>query len=275
VIIATAVLFAMGSLGTSLAHSIDWLIAGRVVVGVAIGIASFAVPLYISEISPARIRGSLVSLNQLMITIGIVVSYFVDDLFAPVSEGWRYMFACGAIPAAILGFGMLFLPGTPRWLMRQGREKEARNVLEKVSAGENVDADLRIMRESLAEESGGGWSEIAVPWMRPVLIIGIGIMVLQQMIGINTVIYYAPTIFQMAGFRSATAAISATVGVGLINVLMTVVAIRLIDRWGRKPLLYVGLTGMVISLLVLGVAFEAQAALGASLIWVAVGFIVL
>lgn len=274
-IIFTAVIFALGSFWTSMAHSVDWLIAGRVVIGVAIGVASFTVPLYISEIAPTRVRGALVSLNQLAITIGIVVSYLVDDAFAGVSHGWRYMFLMGVIPAVILGIGMLFLPRTPRWLMSKNKEDEARLVLNKLSGGEDIEKDVRDMKKAMTEESGGSWSELALPWLRPALIIGIGLMFIQQVTGINTVIYYAPTIFQMAGFETATVAITATIGVGIVNVLMTVVAIWLVDKWGRKPLLSVGLIGMVIALGILGLAFLKQETLGTGLKWVTVGSLML
>lgn len=275
VIIGTAVIFFVGSFWTSMAHSVSLLIAGRVVIGVAIGVASFAVPLYISEISPPRVRGALVSLNQLAITIGIVLSYLIDDAFAHLPHGWRYMFLIGIFPAMILGIGMLFLPRTPRWLMSKGKEDEASLVLEKLSGKEDVAKSIREIKRTMDEESGGSWSELARPWLRPTLIIGIVLMFIQQVTGINTVIYYAPTIFQMAGFQSATSAISATVGVGIVNVLMTVVAIWLVDKWGRKPLLSVGLIGIVVSLGILGFAFKEQAVLGAGLKWVAVGSLVL
>ncbi|MCD4783870.1 MAG: sugar porter family MFS transporter [Candidatus Eremiobacteraeota bacterium] len=274
-IIYTAIIFAAGSFATSLAHSVDWLIAGRVIIGLAIGVASFTVPLYISEISPPKIRGALVSLNQLAITIGIVLSYLVDRGFASFPHGWRYMFLVGVIPSAILGFGMLFLPRSPRWLLGKKREDEARLVLEKVVPAEQVEGDIEEIKKSFAKEKGASWSELGVAWLRPALIIGVVMMLIQQCTGINTVIYYAPTIFQMAGFKSAMAAISATIGVGIVNVLMTVVSIALIDRVGRKPLLYVGLTGMIISLGVLGFAFKETAALGAGLKWVAVGSLIL
>ena len=270
-IIACACVFFVGSFATASAHSVHALMWGRVVIGLAIGAASFAVPLYISEISPSRVRGALVSLNQLMITIGIVLSYLVDDLFAGFEHGWRYMFLMGIGPALLLGVGMLFLPASPRFLMGRGREGAAREVLERLHGRADVEDDLAAIRENAAEESAGGWSELAQPWLRPALIIGVGIMFIQQATGINTVIYYAPTIFQMAGFQSDVVAISATLGVGVANVLFTIVAIRLVDRWGRKPLLSLGLVGIVASLFVLGMAFYMQDVLGAALRWVTVG----
>lgn len=273
-IIVAAVVFFLGSLGTGLAPSTDWLIVGRIVIGVAIGVASCVVPLYIAEIAPPERRGALVSLNQLAITIGIVASYGVDQIFAGFDEGWRYMFLCGVIPAFVLGVGMLFVPESPRWLVRHGHLKKARAVLVRAVGAERADDELIALEESSGVESGGGFRRLLERWLRPALIIGVGIMFFQQFTGINTVIYYAPTIFEMAGFKGAPAAMTATIMVGVTNVVFTVVSLALIDRLGRKPLLYVGLSGMVLSLFVLGLAFAEEAALGAAAKWVSVGSLV-
>ncbi|MBD3426902.1 MAG: sugar porter family MFS transporter [Candidatus Omnitrophica bacterium] len=272
VIIATAVIFTLGSIVTAMAPGVSLLIAGRLVIGVAIGIASFAVPLYISEISPARARGALVSLNQLAITVGIVLSYVVDFLLAG-QKSWRGMFALGVVPAAILGIGIFFLPASPRWLMSRSLVHRAREVLRRVRAGGNVEKELSDIESSLQQETGG-WKELLKPWMRKPLIIGIGIMFFQQVTGINTVIYYAPTIFEFAGFGSASVAILATMGVGIVNVIMTIVSIKVIDRIGRRPLLFIGLAGMVVSLSALGLAFGMKG-LSHILKWVAAGSLIL
>ena len=271
VIIGTSVLFAVGSGWAGIAHSVDSLITSRVIVGFAIGVASFTVPLYISEIAPRRVRGALVSLNQLAITIGIVVSYLVDDAFAGTSHGWRYMFLAGIAPALVLGIGMLFMPESPRWLIAHKRKADAGLILDRVMGPEQAAREMESIEAGLSKETKTSWSELAAPWMKMPLFIGVGIVFVQQMTGINTVIYYAPTIFQMAGFESNQAAIGATVGVGAVNVLMTVVAIWLIDKVGRKPLLYIGLAGMIASLAVLGIAFKASAGAGGTLKWVSVG----
>jgi len=159
--------------------------------------------------------------------------------------------------------------------MIKGRDSEAIKVLEKIDSDRDAERDVVEIKESLSEEKGGGLKELFVPWLRTPLLIGIGIMFFQQMTGINTVIYYAPTIFQMAGFKSAGAAIAATIGVGALNVLMTIVAIYVIDKLGRKPLLSIGLAGMVIALGTLGFAFKMEAALGGALKWVSVGSLLL
>ncbi len=252
-LIQVAILFIIGAIGTALAPSPTLLAIGRVVVGVAIGIASFTAPLYISEVSPPAIRGKLVSLNQLMITLGIVVSYLADYGLAD-KEAWRWMFGLAAIPALILLIGLFFVPESPRWLMGRSRDDEARGVLERVRESGDVSAELAEIKADLSLQEGS-WRELLNPSLRRPLIIGIGLAAFQQFTGINTVIYYAPTIFQLAGLRSASAAILATVGVGVVNVLLTIVALRMLDRAGRRPLLLWGLVGMVISLGVLGAAF--------------------
>ncbi len=271
VIFCTAVIFALGTVIASTASSMHLVIAGRVVLGIAIGIASYTVPLYISETSPARIRGALVSLNQLMITIGILVSYLVDDVFATTQYTWRGMFAVGIVPAVILGVGLIFLPSSPRWLMARKREDDARDVLRRLVQASEIDTQMEEMRVSIANESvSGGWKDLCQPWIKPAFLMGIAIMFFQQATGINTIIYYAPTIFQMAGFTSETAAITATVAVGAVNVAMTIVSLFLVDRLGRRPLLLIGLIGMVVSLIIVGIAFSFGDSLGEGLKWASV-----
>jgi len=253
-IIVTALLFAIGAVGAALAQTVGGIIGFRILIGVAIGVASYTAPLYISEISPPQARGALVSLNQLMITCGIVVSYLVDYVLA-ASESWRWMFALGAVPAAILLLGMLALYESPRWLVSQDRIEDARDALTHITGSENVDKQIQKIQKSLTVKQGS-WKEVFEPWVRPALIAGVGIMFFQQITGINTIIYYAPTIFEFAGIESHKISILATLGVGVVNVVMTLVAIWLIDRIGRKPLLYIGLTGMALSLGFLGFAFS-------------------
>jgi SP family galactose:H+ symporter-like MFS transporter len=272
VLILTAAIFALGAVGTALAPSVAWLIVGRVIVGAAIGVASFTAPLYISEVSPVDIRGRLVSLNQIALTAGIVISYLVDYALSG-ARGWRWMFGLAAIPAAALGIGMLFVPESPRWLVGRALPDQARAVLRRIRGTASVDRELKEIQTGL-DQQGGRWSELLSPLARPALIVGIGLAIFQQVTGINTVIYYAPTIFQFAGFKSASVAILATVGVGVVNVLMTIAAMLLLDRVGRRPLLLTGLVGMVLSLGVLGLAFSLPNLLQ-ELGWIAVGSLML
>lgn len=271
VIIVTAVIFFLGSIFSAAANSPEMLIWSRILIGLAIGVASFTVPLYISEISPTNIRGALVSMNQLAITIGILGSYFIDQYFASFTLSWRLMFFVGVIPSILLAIGMIFLPDTPRWLVFAGKDDEARKIIAKIESEDKAEQELNIIKNSIKEESGSSYLDLLKPSLKPALIIGIGLMFFQQMTGINTIIYYAPTIFKMAGFVSETAAIAATVSVGIVNVLLTVVSMFLIDRLGRKPLLYGGLVGMTAGLMLLGLAFQFADQLGSSLKWISIG----
>jgi len=253
-IIIAAIIFGAGAIFTALTPNIYALIAGRIGVGIAIGMASFIAPMYIAEVAPVNIRGALVSLNQLAITIGIVISYLVDFAFAPTG-GWRWMLGLAVIPSLVLGIGMFFMPSSPRWLLSKGITEKAHSVLERIRMTKNVDGEIKEIKDSLALEKECKWADLLDPTVRPALIVGIGLAAFQQLTGINTVIYYAPTILLFAGLPSAAVSILATAGIGVINVIMTVVAIYLIDRIGRRPLLLIGLVGMVFSLLILGIAF--------------------
>jgi sugar porter (SP) family MFS transporter len=262
-LIVSAIVFGFGAIGAALAPGTGWLVAARIVAGAAIGIASFVAPLYISEIAPVAIRGKLVSINQVALTSGIVISYGVDYAFAG-AQAWRWMFALAVIPAAAFGIGLLFIPDSPRWLVARGRIDDARAVLQRIREPTEIPAELSSIRQSAGQQKAA-WSELLAPLVRPAMIVGIGLAVAQQVTGINTVIYYAPTVLKFAGFSSAPVAILASVGVGCVNVALTLVAMLLIDRVGRRPLLLVSLAGMALSLFALGFAFslpQASASLG-------------
>jgi MFS transporter, SP family, galactose:H+ symporter len=234
VMLNIAVLFIIGALVSAFAGSVDALLAGRFLIGICIGIVSFVAPLYIAEIAPPRHRGKLVSLNQLAITIGILVSYIVDTAFA-VEGSWRWMLGLGALPGILLAVGMAYLPESPRWLLKSGRETEAANVLKRVRGSADVIAEIADIKADLKlERDTIGWRQLLGPTFRRPMLLGVGLAIFQQITGINTVIYYAPTIFQSAGFKSATAAILATAGVGVINVAFTIVALRIVDGPGRR-----------------------------------------
>jgi sugar porter (SP) family MFS transporter len=214
--------------------------------------------MYLSEMSPPRSRGIMTSLNQVALTLGILVAYGVDYLFTPTSN-WRAMFAVGLIFGTILLVGMIYMPESPRWLIGKHRKGEAETVLRKVRGTAAVQDEIQETEQTItAEQGGGGLAALEAPALRTPLIIGVGLAILQQVTGINTVIYYAPTIFQAAGFTSASASIAATAGVGAVNLLVTIIAAFLVDRLGRRPLLLTSLAGMVLGLLVLGLAFIAS-----------------
>lgn len=262
VMLVLALLFVVGALISAVALSVGVLIAARILIGVCIGVVSFVAPLYIAEVAPPDRRGALVSLNQLAITIGILVSYIVDSAFAG-SGSWRWMLGLGAAPGLVLAAGMLVLPESPRWLMKRGREDEARAVLFRTRRNnKSVDREITEIKEDLAlERKTPGSRVFFAPSMRWPLFIGIGLAILQQVTGINTIIYYAPTIFFSAGFQSASASILATAGVGVVNVLMTILALRIIDKAGRRALLLTGTAGMAVSLLVFAIGFAYGGAL--------------
>ncbi|WP_137291234.1 sugar porter family MFS transporter [Natronorubrum halophilum] len=270
-ILVGAVVFFAGSLIMAIAPTVEVLILGRIVDGIGVGFASVVGPLYISEISPPKIRGSLVSLNQLTITSGILIAYLVNYAFSSGGE-WRWMLGLGMVPAAVLFAGMLFMPESPRWLYERGRESDAREVLSRTRSEGQVGDELREIKATIRTESGT-LRDLLQPWVRPMLIVGVGLAVFQQVTGINTVMYYAPTILESTGFAD-TASILATVGIGAVNVVMTVVAVLLIDRTGRRPLLLTGLAGMTGMLAVLGAAFYMPG-LSGIIGWVATGSLML
>jgi MFS transporter, SP family, galactose:H+ symporter len=254
-LIFTAIIFVAGALICAAAADMTMLIVGRAIVGLGIGFASSTVPLYISEVSPAGARGWQVSLFQFAITVGILVAYLVDYGFTR-SGGWRWMLGLAVVPGAALGLGMLVLPESPRWHAQHGNVQKARSVLVKVRGTEDVDAEMREIEATLTQaHEHGRISDLWLPEVRVAMVVGIGLAILQQVTGINTVIYYAPKIIQSAGISSASGAILATAGIGLVNVVMTIVAMWLIDRVGRRPLLLVGIAGMTVSLGVLGYVF--------------------
>jgi sugar porter (SP) family MFS transporter len=257
-LIVTALIFVAGAIVCAAAAAVGTLIAGRIIVGLGIGLASSTVPVYISEVSPPGARGWQVSLFQLAITVGILGAYFVDYGFA-ASGGWRWMLGLAVVPGALLGLGMLAMPETPRWLAKHGHAETARKVLARIRGTQDVQAEFREIQSALSQaEERGHFSDLLAISVRPALIVGIGLAIFQQITGINTVIYYAPIIIQSAGIPSASGAILATAGIGLVNVLMTIVAMWLIDRVGRRPLLLAGICGMGISLGVLGFVFRTH-----------------
>lgn len=274
VILASAVIFTLGALWSGFAPNIGQLIVARLFLGIAIGVSSFAVPLYIAEISPADKRGSLVSMFQLMITIGVLASYLSDLMFADESDVscWRPMFYIGVVPALILLIGMAFMPESPRWLISRGRHEEGRAVLARIGGEAAMEESYRTISRELAKSKSekSGFRELMKPWLRNAVIIGVGIMFFQQFVGINTVIYYSPKIFLMAGFDGAISAIWAAVGVGVVNLLFTVVSVYFVDRLGRRKLYFVGLTGIFVSLLLLGLCFTNFSSLGEMGKWLSI-----
>jgi SP family galactose:H+ symporter-like MFS transporter len=264
VVLASALVFAIGAIGSAAAPEVVTLTIARIFLGVAIGLASATVPVYISEVAPPQVRGRLVTFFQLAVTVGIVVAYLVSLAFDPV-EGWRWMLGLGAIPALALGIGMLTVPPSPRWLVMEGRRDDAREVLLEIRTGGDqvVEDEITEIEDGLRSEGHGKWRDLLDPTVRAALVVGVGLAILQQVSGINTVIYYAPTIIKFTGIESSAASIVASIGVGIVNVALTVVAIRLLDRAGRKPLLLWGSALMAIALASLAIVFATHSNSGA------------
>ena len=273
IILATALIFILGSVMCAFAPNVYILIISRIFVGFAVGIVNFVVPLYLSEISPKNLRGTLVSLYQWAITSGILFSYFINAAFAQAVYNWRWMLFAGVLPGLILFVGMCLMSDTPRWLVSKNREDEAKNVFKKIEPDIDAEKEIQDIKTTLNSEIKEK-KFIFKKWMLMPFVVGIGIMFAQICTGINTIIYYAPTIFKTAGFDSNLTAIYATTGIGVVNFIMTIVAVFFTDKIGRKPLLYFGLTGVMLSLFALGTSFAFANVLGSSLKWVAVGSLI-
>ena len=285
VLVASALVFTVGAFLAALAPSATVLTASRVVLGLGIGTASNLVPVFIAEVAPPRHRGRLVGLNQLMITLGIVLAYVANYALEHVSHSWRWMFGLAAVPAVLFGVGMLLLPESPRWLALKGRTDAARAVLTRLrgrTRSAAVDAELAEMTAGAADGKradrksaaprAGRWRALAGRSVRPALVAGVGLQILGQASGVNTVIYYAPKIFQSSGLGSSSS-ILATVGVGIVNLLMTPVGMLAVDRFGRKKLLAGGAAVMSLALAGLAVTL-AVGDQGSSFAWFAVLFVV-
>ena len=260
VLILSAILFAVSSLGIATPMSLNWFVFFRLIGGLGIGIASMLAPMYISEIAPANIRGRLVSINQLGIVSGILLIYFVNATIAGwhneawnISTGWRWMFGSGVFPSIIFLILLFFVPESPRWLAQKERWDDAELILSKVNGSQKARVELEEIKGALNIEKTS-FSDILKPGIRKALIIGIILCIFSQVTGINAIMYYAPEIFKSTGDASGSALMQ-TVLVGIINVLFTLVAIKYVDRWGRRTLLLIGCAGMAVCLAIVGSAF--------------------
>ncbi len=249
-----AAIFAVGTIGCTLAPNATVFVIARFVVGVAVGATSATVPTYLSELAPSRLRGALSSLNQLMIVSGILIAYVVDWLLSGSAE-WRVMIAIGIVPAALLLIGMATLPETPRWLVKQGREDEARQVISAAQGEVDVNAEVAGIREviRLDGEQRGTLRDLAAKWVRPMVVVALILAIGQQFSGVNAINLYAPTIFKNLGIGTSNA-LFASIVLGIVKVAFTAWVIFVVDRWGRKPLLLLGNILMSTTLVLLGIA---------------------
>ena len=271
----SAALFSISAIGCAVCGSFDALVAYRIIGGVGIGIVSIVSPIYISEVSPARIRGTLVSLYQLAVTIGFLLAYLMNwvidtngnfavsgDLWTNMwnCEMWRGMLGSETLPALLFFFIIFFIPESPKWLIVNGKLDKASGVLNKIYATEaEVKEEIAVTRESLKGETKGKWSDLLKPGILVAVIAGSAIAILGQFMGVNAVLYYGPKIFSDAGFDNP---MFSTVLVGVVNCVTTVLAVFIIDKVGRKQLIYWGVSGMIICLVAIGIYFAWGAAIG-------------
>ncbi|MBY6362497.1 sugar porter family MFS transporter [Rhodococcoides corynebacterioides] len=256
----TSAVFALGAVAAALAMSVEMLVVARVVLGVAVGASSVVVPTYIAEIAPKASRGWLVSLNQLMLTAGIFVSYLIGYALAE-SQNWRWMVGLAAIPAVIMFVGLFTLPESPRWLASHGRQDEARSVLMRSRTEAEATEELAEIAEASRAEARFTFRDLLTPRLRPAVVLGVTVAAASQLVGVNAVIYYTPTLLKQSGFGDS-AAILSSVGIGAVLMVVTGLTLVFIDRVGRRPLLLGGIGTVVASLVYLGTLYLVYGAEG-------------
>jgi MFS transporter, SP family, arabinose:H+ symporter len=261
VLIAAALLFIIGTAGSAIPATFSGYIIFRIIGGIGIGFTSTLCPLYIAEIAPAKYRGRLVAMNQLAVVTGIFIVYFINMGIAGIGDhawgvenAWRWMFGVGIIPGALFLGLLFFVPESPRWLITQGRAEESLPILVKIHGEELARQEVLDIKETFKQQKGS-IRDLFKPGLRLALIIGVMLAVLQQVTGINAVMYYAPEIFKQAG-AGTNAALIQTILVGFINFVFTILSLWLIDKVGRKALLLVGSSLMTICLFIIGIAFQ-------------------
>ncbi|KAL5729745.1 Sugar transporter [Ranunculus cassubicifolius] len=261
-------IFFLGSLLMAIAPNPSFIIAGRFVVGVGVGMASMTAPLYISEASPTKVRGALVSFNGLLITGGQFIAYLTNLALTTVSHPWRWMLGIACVPAAIQFGLMLCLPESPRWLYRKGKRDESIDILRKIYSGEDLEHEIEALKSSVEEEiaqaggeiDNGTLAKLKDAWGSPIfrkgIAAGAGVQVVQQFVGINTVMYYSPTIMQFAGIVSNSTAISLSLITSGLNALGSIVSMGFVDKYGRKKLMIISLIGIILCLCGLATVFK-------------------
>ena len=262
-LLISSILFIISSLMTAFSEAIVMFIIGRILAGIGVGFAILVAPVYIAEISPPKKRGWLVSFNQLLIVIGLSSAYFVNYFILKLVKdpliNWRWMLGVEAFPSVIYFLLVMLIPESPRWLIMKNQVEKAKAIMVNVGGQEHADHEYQNIIKSLKQNTGIGnlvqVRELLSKKMRLILIIGFGLAVFQQVSGINSVLYYAPMIFESAGSGRDAAFIQA-IAIGLVFLVMTIVSMLIIDRFGRKPLLYIGVTMMALSLLITGIAFK-------------------
>lgn len=275
VLIVTSILFTLSAIGTALATDFNFFIMARILGGIGVGAASAMSPTYIAEVSPADLRGRLVSINQLTIVVGILVVYFTNYAFASAfgDESWRWMLGSETLPALAFFFLLFIIPESPRWLYKNNQKEKAREVLRKLEGDREVAHELEEIESTLhGETEKVAFGDLFKGKMAKVTMVGIVLAMLQQLVGINAIIYYAPTIFASAG-AGMESALAQTVAIGAVNLTFTFVAIWLVDKLGRKPLLLAGSVGMTVSLSFLVLSFLSESLGGFGVLFSILGYI--
>ncbi len=252
-LLAMAALFTIGGIGGGLAPSTSWLIIARGVMGMGVGASAVVVMVYLAELAPSEHRGRIAALGQFMLVCGILLAYIVGYLLEPWAA-WRWMIGISALPSLILFLGLLAMPESPRWLIQAGRAAEARAVLQRIGQGAHADQEIAAIQEAIrsnAPSNGGRGRVFSFPGLRRALVACCGLAVLVQLLGVNTIIYYAPKVLIDVGFAQKGAVI-ANLCIGVTNVGMTILALSLLDRIGRRRLLLIGSVLMTIAMLLLG-----------------------
>jgi SP family galactose:H+ symporter-like MFS transporter len=267
-------IFISGSVLAPLSPNVVILIVARAIIGVGIGFTSVTAPVYVSELAPPQSRGMLIGLYQFALTTGIALADLVGYWLA-TQQAWRLMFGIAVVPTLFFLGVILRVPESPRWLLAHSRGKDAEAVLLSYTDASGAQQFLADIREGLKTPMEQSWRALWTPAVRGSLFIAVGLTVLQQVTGINTIIYYGPQIFELAGIASHSNSILATLLVAVVNVIATVAGIMLVDQVGRKPLLYVGVGGMTVALFALAFAFSHQSTLGASLGAIAIACLML
>lgn len=264
-IMTAGLVFALATLGCTLSPNVAAFVVFRFIAGIAVGASSTTVPMYLAELAPTRLRGGLAALNQLMIVGGVLIAYIIDWALSG-SGDWRLMIALAIVPGVALALGMIRMPETPRWLVKAGREDEARPViLAAQGAGADVDGEIAGIHEVLRldSEQKGRLRDLGKAWARPALLVALILAVGQQFSGVNAINVYAPTMFTNLGLGDS-ASLLASVVLGAAKVLLTIWVIFIVDRWGRRPLLLIGAGFMAVALLALGIAGEMLHSAGAA-----------
>lgn len=263
--IIAAILFILNSIGTAIPNSFTMFVIFRIVGGIGVGLASMVVPMYIAEIAPPNRRGALVGNYQLAIVIGIVMVYFVNYFIAlqgdtswNLNVGWRWMFGSEIIPSILFLVFIFLIPESPRWLFLNNKKEEASKVLKKLNTDEEAIIVQKEIENSINEEDKNQWKNLLNPNFKKALYVGIGLSILQQLTGINAILYYAPEIFKSLGSSTDVSLLETSI-LGVVNLIFTLLAIKLVDKMGRKPLLYIGSVGMTISLAAVGIFIHYNA----------------